>query len=171
MKVAVSESLIEGRGLFATGIFEAGEPIFASTDQSNSEVHAAEEIEMDDEEFAAFVATHEKINARAIGEGRHLVTLTDNIVNYGNHSCDPNMWLNADRTTLVARRRIEVGEELTSDYAFWTDSDTWSMECNCGAAICRGTVRGKDWQLPELQVAYQGHWPVFLEEAIDALGG
>jgi uncharacterized protein len=46
------------------------------------------------------------------------------------------------------------------------DSDTWSMNCNCGASVCRGTIGGKDWKRPELQRAYAGHWPTHLVEMI-----
>src|SRR4051794_18325559 len=35
---------------------------------------------------------------------------------YMNHSCDPNTWWQDD-DTLVARRDIQVGEEVTYDYA------------------------------------------------------
>ncbi len=33
-----------------------------------------------------------------------------------NHSCDSNLWM-ADEATVVARRDIAAGEELTLDYA------------------------------------------------------
>jgi hypothetical protein len=59
----------------------------------------------------------------------------------GNHSCDPNLVL-ADATTLVARREIAAGEEITSDYATMTNNPSWRMTCNCGAADCRRVVTG-----------------------------
>jgi hypothetical protein len=58
---------------------------------------------------------------------------------------------------LVARRDIEAGEEVTSDYATSTGID-YALTCNCGAAICRGTITGDDWRLPELQQRYGEHW-------------
>ena len=35
---------------------------------------------------------------------------------------------------------------------------TFTMECTCGAALCRGTITGHDWRRPELQQRYDGHW-------------
>jgi SET domain-containing protein len=42
----------------------------------------------------------------------------DDDANYTNHSCDPNLWMK-DEVTLIAKRDIEVGEELTADYILW----------------------------------------------------
>jgi SET domain-containing protein len=41
----------------------------------------------------------------------------------------------------TALRDINAGEELTVDYAQFSDKD-WSMKCNCGAESCKGIVRG-----------------------------
>lgn len=42
---------------------------------------------------------------------------------------------------LAAKRDIQPGEEITSDYALHSSKD-WSMVCNCGAANCRKVVWG-----------------------------
>lgn len=160
-KVVVHSSAIQGNGLFSVAVIDEGEPIFYG--QLN-DVPSAGQVVMTDEELAAYAATVEEYSARSIGGGRNVVSVDRSIVDFGNHSCDPNMWLDVVTSSLVARRRIEPGEEITSDYAFWTDSATWSMLCNCGASICRGVIRGKDWQLPDLQAAYAGHWPAHLAE-------
>ncbi|MEV0731459.1 hypothetical protein [Polymorphospora sp. NPDC050346] len=68
--------------------------------------------------------------------------------------------------TVVARRPIPAGEELTIDYATLTGTETWSMTCRCGSPLCRQTVTGRDWRLPELQDAYRGHWMSWLAERI-----
>ena len=40
-----------------------------------------------------------------------------------NHSCDPNVILDTDKMTMIARRDIEKGEELTINYnGDWNDS-------------------------------------------------
>jgi hypothetical protein len=163
VKVAVRESAIQGQGLFAIAPIEEGEPIF---DDELGDAPAAGQVVMTDEELEAYVATVDEYSARSIGGGRNVVSLERSIVDFGNHSCDPNMWLAPDRSTLIARRGIHPDEELTSDYACWTDSETWSMPCSCGASICRGAIGGKDWQRPELQRAYAGHWPAHLAELI-----
>lgn len=75
----------------------------------------------------------------------------------GNHSCDPNTWWSG-HYTLVARRPILVGEELTNDYATSTDTDDFVMACRCQTALCRMTVTGSDWQRRDLQNRYSSHW-------------
>ena len=57
-----------------------------------------------------------------------------------NHSCDPNtvyVGLN-----VVAQRHIAIGEELTLDYGMVMNEQSEPFLCSCGAARCRGTVRG-----------------------------
>jgi len=57
-----------------------------------------------------------------------------------NHSCDPNtVYLGLD---VVARRDIAAGEELTLDYTTMLNEQSEPFECHCGAAACRGIVRG-----------------------------
>ena len=50
---------------------------------------------------------------------------------YMNHSCDSNTWFD-DEVTISARRDIEIGEELTIDYALMEGEDefvsSWSIE-------------------------------------------
>jgi hypothetical protein len=56
----------------------------------------------------------------------------------------------------ISMRDIAAGEELTIDYALFLGDPGFTMDCRCGAAACRGTVRGTDWMLPELQERYRG---------------
>ena len=64
-----------------------------------------------------------------------------------NHSCDPNTWSSdtgeADYVT-YAMKDIEVGDELTADYALFDyECDGHVIEvCGCGAPNCRGEMRG-----------------------------
>ena len=62
-------------------------------------------------------------------------------------------------------RAIATGEELTHDWAM-TDDDDSSTACQCGAPNCRGTVTGKDWQLPEVQRQYGDYFSLYLLEKI-----
>jgi uncharacterized protein len=84
-----------------------------------------------------------------------------------NHSCDPNLWM-ADEVTLVTRRPIEAGEELTADYALWEIDENWISQwrCQCGSVHCRGTITGKDWRRQELQTKYQDHFLPLINERI-----
>jgi len=79
---------------------------------------------------------------------------------FSNHSCEPNIGLNG-QIIFVAMRAIRAGEELTHDWAM-TDNDNEWMACACGAACCRGTVTGKDWQLPDLQQRYGRYFSSYL---------
>lgn len=69
---------------------------------------------------------------------------------YVNHSCDPNAWLRYEQAdiSIVARRAIAVGEELTFDYLINNaGGDSWP--CHCGAARCRGETGTSFFALPE----------------------
>lgn len=167
MKLRVATSSIHGRGLFATVPIRAGEALF--DEESGGSSHESFVV-MNDEEFAAFIATVDKYNAVAIGDGFHRVNLnSDDPSTCGNHSCDPNAWLAEDGKTLVARRDIVEGEEVTTDYALWSDTADWRMPCECGTALCRSVLTGEDWHRTDLQAAYRGHWPHFLERRIAEL--
>jgi len=61
-----------------------------------------------------------------------------------NHSCDPNAWL--EGMDLVARRRIKAGEEITIDYATFYNERMDDFVCHCGAANCRGIIKGTDYR-------------------------
>jgi len=83
---------------------------------------------------------------------------------FSNHSCDPNIGVRG-QIVFVAMRDIRAGEELTHDWAMTDDGDS-SMVCHCGARNCRGTISGKDWQRPELQVRYAGYFSSYLQHKI-----
>ena len=78
-----------------------------------------------------------------------------------------------DEATLAARRDITAGEELTVDYALFTANPAWGLygPCKCGSPSCRGTVRGADWRLPEVQDKYRDHFSPFINERIAKIGG
>jgi D-alanine-D-alanine ligase len=60
-----------------------------------------------------------------------------------NHSCDPNSWLTG--LDVTARRDIARGEEITMDYATFSNELMESFDCNCGSKNCRGTIKGTDF--------------------------
>lgn len=86
-----------------------------------------------------------------------------------NHGCDANVWM-ADEVTLVARRLVAAGEELTADYALWELDREWvsPFRCRCGAPECRGVITGRDWEDPELQRRYAAHFHPVLNARIGA---
>ena len=82
-----------------------------------------------------------------------------------NHSCNPNCVLLGSQV-LVAWRDINVGEELTFDYATCDDSDYDEFKCGCSEPNCRITVTGQDWKRPDLQEKYEGHFSSYLARRI-----
>jgi hypothetical protein len=80
-----------------------------------------------------------------------------------NHSCDPNTWFAG--AVLVTRRVVTTGEELTYDYA--TGSSELTLYCHCETYRCRQVVEGTDWQIPQLQQRYAGHWAPAVQRLIE----
>ena len=125
---------------------------------------------MTEEEFQAYCATVSRYNAVQIGEETHLVDVPASQGGM-NHSCDANLWI-GDEVTVVARRDITTGEELTQDYALYTSSPRWIMQpCRCGTPFCRQVITGNDWQRPDVQERYRDHFSPFLNERIRLLCG
>ena len=128
-----------------------------------------------------FVGTGEAHKAKK--EGKAIQQLDDNLwdvfdydtrnedASYNhNHSCDPNTWMQ-DEVTIVARRDIGKGEELTIDYAMFVINEEYVMpgECKCGSSTCRHKITGQDWLQKELQKRYRGHFSPFLNKKIKEL--
>jgi len=156
-KTEVRESLIHGRGLFATADIARDEIVavkgghIVTRDLLRREITprlGPVEIQIGDDWFIAPVTQEER-------EGSML---------YSNHSCDANLGIRGE-ITFVAMRDIRSGEELTHDWCT-TDDDDYSVKCNCGSPNCRGTLTGKDWQRPELQKRYAGYFSAYLAKKI-----
>jgi SET domain-containing protein len=158
-KTEVRVSPIHGKGLFARQAIATGEivavkggHILSSQEWATLEPHlGSAEIQISEELFIAPTRQEQR-------EGSML---------YTNHSCDPNIALQG-QIVFVAMRDIAPDEELTHDWATTDDLD-YVLECKCGSVNCRGTVTGKDWQKPELQVKYKGWFCWFIQQKIDAL--
>lgn len=161
-RVEPRNSHIAGLGIFAQASIREGEVVIIW----GGTVFTEEEVKMG------------KMNddtSVEIGEGLYIATPFGEIDNgldqLMNHSCDPNLWMK-DEVTLIARRNIARGEEVTADYAMWI-VDSWTdrpddlpISCNCGSNLCRGVITDRDWQLPELQSRYQGHFSPYINERI-----
>jgi len=147
-------SEIQGRGLFATALVPAGEIVAIKGG------HIVDTVTLR--------ALPERLRNSEIqiADGFHLVALDDEeyepVMLFINHSCEPNVGF-AGNVVLVAMRDIDKGEELTTDYALFDDSDE-QMRCRCGAAGCRGQITGRDWQRPDLQRKYGGYFSAYLRE-------
>ncbi len=139
----VKSSPIHGKGLFATVDFKAGERILRRDDSR-----------LVTEDNPLREGEHE-YHCDWIADGR--VVYVQEPERYTNHSCDPNAYVEVDddgARYYTARRDIRAGEEIMQDYSIdLTGGSSW--ECNCGAARCRGTVRGEFFSLPrEIQIEY-----------------
>lgn len=156
-------SPVHGRGLFALAPIRAGEAVIIW----GGVVFTRAEVE------AGKVAPG---SAGRIGEGVYLGSWAgtydrerDDRGDFINHSCDPNVWMQ-DEVTQVARREISAGEELSMDYSMIQEEEDWVAPwvCQCGSALCRGRVRGTDWQREDLQRRYAGHFSPFINRRIEA---
>jgi uncharacterized protein len=104
-----------------------------------------------------------------IDDERYLVTPITGLgaADLVNHSCDPTALL-VGTNTLVARRDLEVGDEITYDYATSDANPYLGFRCRCGADSCRSEVTGEDWADPRLQARYGDAFSPYLLRRIRA---
>jgi hypothetical protein len=97
----------------------------------------------------------------------------DSLDEYLNHSCDANTWL-AGETTLVARRDIAAGEEITLDQGTWNFDEAEYADhgstCTCKTVSCRGVLTADDWRRADVQARYLGHFHPLVQAMIDGAG-
>ena len=130
--------------------------------------------------FGGRAMTRDEFDLLPAGQRSRSIQITDELFLAGapepepadfiNHSCNPNGVMSGS-TVVVAMRDIEVGEELTYDYATSDGSEYDEFECECGSVFCRGKITGQDWMLPELQIRYRGNFSPYLALRIAALAG
>jgi SET domain-containing protein len=155
-KTEVRHSPIHGRGLFAISDIGKGEVVAVKGGHIVTREQLRKitpqlgpvEIQIGDDLYIAPVIPEEREPSML----------------YSNHSCQANLGMRGE-ITFVALRDVSAGEELTHDWAV-TDDDDYAVKCNCGAANCRGTLTGKDWQRPDLQERYAGYFSTYLAEKI-----
>ena len=88
----------------------------------------------------------------------------DRIKLYINHSCEPNCGIRGDIVG-IAMRNIEVGEEITFDYALLDNEDN-RFRCTCGSKHCRHIITGYDWEIKALQEKYKNYFVAYLKDKI-----
>lgn len=160
--VVVRDSGIEGRGLFATEGLPAGVIVLRLSGRLVTTDELAQLIE-----HANAYPSHVYVDTLTIYENAHLVLPPRSMIHFGNHSCDPNIW-HVGPFEIATRRVIQVGDEMTIDYATQSGAAGLSMTCHCGSALCRGVVSSSDWRMPALQERYRHHWVPALEARITA---
>lgn len=76
-----------------------------------------------------------------LGEQRHII-MDPEFLNFANHSCDPNFFIDTERLEFIALKDIHLGDELL----FFYPSTEWKMDrpfnCECGSPQCIGLVSG-----------------------------
>ena len=134
----VGVSSIHGYGVFTTRAFAKGEVV----------VHADGVVYDEDAEFDDTYALVVPKDDDDPDAGLVFLDLADQ-TRWINHSCEPNTFVEStfDRATgelrawWVARRDLEIGEELTYDYAFIGIA---AEPCGCGVTGCRGLIVDPD---------------------------
>jgi len=170
--VKVDRSSMQGFGLFATGPIKEGEVVSWEYAEIYEGIH--------DNRPGKKIMTWAQIEERwpnkrdrdvmvaysyQIGEDAFLIPLREDdlvITTYQNHSCDPNTWW-ADDFTLVARRSIMPGEEVTFDYSTSESLENPEMPaCHCGSPCCRRHLDPLDYLNPDLMSRYGDHFISYL---------
>ena len=82
-----------------------------------------------------------------------------------NHSCEPNCGISGT-SSVQTLRDIEIGEELTFDYAMSDSSQYDEFTCACGKDKCREKITGMDWQKKDLQAKYSKYFSAYIESLI-----
>jgi SET domain-containing protein len=159
-RIEVRDSEIHGKESFAQTLIRAGEVVIIW----GGKLFTIEEAKTGKAKQGTIAAIAENMVLAAPAD------TSDGPDQYLNHSCHPDLWMK-DEVRLTARRDILPGDELTADYAMWEWDENWiaSWICNCGTALCRETITGKDWRLSELQKRYRHHFSPFLNERVGTL--
>ena len=157
-RILMRESSIQGIGTFASETIHAGELLMLVTgglvltadDRRSGKVHLAPGL----------------YNQESLpGDLRILTPKLFHF--YINHSCDPNaidLSRSPNSTQYIAWHDIQAGEEVTTDYGIY--GGAMIDRCDCKSPHCRGRVTPDDWQLPDVQQRYRGHFPWRIEEHI-----
>ncbi|HEY1631015.1 MAG TPA: SET domain-containing protein-lysine N-methyltransferase [Rhizomicrobium sp.] len=160
-KLVGGQSRIHGVGVLATAPIVAGERLM----EFGGEPIAGADIETELYRMRSIWRVGDDAFL-ALREDDPITSLDENL----NHCCDANSWL-ADVVTLVARRGIAGGEEITLDQGTWNFDDdvyVWDQEhCSCGADGCRETLTNDDWRLAPVQARYRGHFHPHVQRMID----
>lgn len=159
-KIEIKETINRGKGMFAKELILKGEDViiwggnYVNKEQAEKGKEKGKLVmQFDDNLFS--------IEDRGESDAYFI-----------NHSCDPNTWMK-DTFTIEAMKDINIGEELTVDYAmFETNEDKISKwKCQCGSENCRNIITGQDWRLSEIQEKYKDHFIPFINKKINAREG
>jgi uncharacterized protein len=132
VRVWVHKSRIAGLGLFAAQDIKHGTRILPYIGEKIAKDESTRRLAQGNVYIFTF-------NNRYDIDGKIL----RNTARYINHSCNPNCAVEQTTRTLwiVALRHISDGEELTCNYGYEYDPDTYhDFPCRCGATQCCGYI-------------------------------
>lgn len=154
-KVSIMESDIHGKGVFCIEKIKKGEIVFVKNGHILSNEEKCSKSVID-----CYWPIDDNLVLGAKNENE-----CTKIKLFINHSCSPNCGLIGINAG-VAMRDIEVGEEITFDYAM-LDNEDYAFNCTCGSLNCRKVITGYDWMNKSLQIRYKGYFVKYLQEKID----
>jgi len=137
----------KGRGIFAKRDFKKGEVVFEIF--GNTIDYATD--------YTIPLNEKEKVEPRT----------NKSIVQYMNHSCEPNIHPQKDGRKYLAMRDIQSGEEVVTNYAFFgfefgqektiggSEQITLDLTCHCGTAHCKGQLTGYNGLTDEEKERYK----------------
>jgi len=87
------------------------------------------------------------------------------ISNFINHSCNPNL-VYTESDTIIAKRDVLAGEELTLDYGSFIVNVDQDFVCGCNSLQCRTKILKNDWQT--LFENGMNNFPVFIHNRLES---
>ena len=130
-RLAHGSSAVAGEGAFCRETIAAGEIVaFALAGRPVGRV-----------EYETIDWTRYAGRIMQIGEDTFLEG-TGDVVDFINHSCEPNIGFDASGQYFLALRDLVQGEEVFFDYSTSEDEEGWRVPCSCGSARCRGAITG-----------------------------
>lgn len=158
-KVVRKSGGLEGVGLFAIEPIAAEELIGIKTGFIVDEAYVKKHAEL-------IQGAHWQISDKLFYTPTTESERSDILIGF-NHSCEPNAYIDG-QVLLRAMRELEPGEEITVDYATYCTSDTMEFDCLCNTPHCRKHIKPSlDWQNPQLQAKYKGHFASFVQDKIN----
>lgn len=131
-KIIAKDSDIQGRGIFAKQFIKNGEIVYSIQGKKVSLLKC----------FWLYLTDKTNID-NPLQISRYSYLILDDVSVLSNHSCNPSCAIN-DKNEMIARRDINLGEEITFDYSMTVLPQfyikNWKMQCKCGAKNCRKTI-------------------------------
>jgi hypothetical protein len=142
-----------GLGLYALRAIAPGERLFGPDDFVDA-AERASFVDLPLERFLALRGEERRTFLRfaysigpALVRGTFRHEAARHPSNFINHSCEPNAGYDGGPADdIVAYRTIPPGGEIAMDYGTCSFGFDHDFACRCGAASCRGRVRGEDWR-------------------------